>query len=67
MVGETAIAIRAESRWRDLPVIAMTANAMAGERDRALVSGMNDHIAKPLDIRAMFATIARWLREVPVQ
>jgi PAS domain S-box-containing protein len=58
---EAARAIRAEPRWNELPVIAMTANAMAGDREKALESGMNDHIVKPLDVDAMFATISRWL------
>jgi signal transduction histidine kinase/CheY-like chemotaxis protein/HPt (histidine-containing phosphotransfer) domain-containing protein len=59
---ETTRLIRANPRWVDLPVIAMTANAMAGDRETALASGMNDHIAKPLDIGSMFETIARWVR-----
>ncbi|CAN5757986.1 hypothetical protein BH11PSE8_BH11PSE8_07630 [soil metagenome] len=54
--------IRADPRWHALPVIAMTANAMAGDRERVLAVGMNDHIVKPLDIDAMFATLARWLK-----
>ncbi|HSI61256.1 MAG TPA: AAA family ATPase [Ideonella sp.] len=62
---ETARAMRADPRWQALPVIAMTANAMSGDRERALASGMNDHIAKPLDVHAMFATIARWLPPGP--
>jgi len=55
-------ALRLQARWRDLPVIAMTANAMAGDRDRALAAGMNDHIAKPIKVEEMFATLARWIR-----
>ncbi len=55
-------ALRLQPRWRDLPVIAMTANAMVGDRDRALAAGMNDHIAKPLKVEEMFATLARWIR-----
>jgi CheY-like chemotaxis protein len=54
--------IRRNPRWRDLPIIAMTANAMSGDRDKALAAGMNDHIAKPIDVRAMFETLNRWLR-----
>jgi len=55
-------ALRAQARWRDLPVIAMTANAMVGDRDKALAAGMNDHIAKPINVEEMFATLARWIR-----
>jgi CheY-like chemotaxis protein len=46
---------------RDLPVIAMTANAMVGDREKALAAGMNDHIAKPIVVDQMFSTLARWL------
>ena len=55
-------ALRSQARWRDLPVIAMTANAMVGDRDKALAAGMNDHIAKPIKVEEMFATLARWIR-----
>jgi CheY-like chemotaxis protein len=54
-------ALRKQRRWRDLPVIAMTANAMVGDRDKALAAGMNDHIAKPINVQQMFATLARWI------
>jgi CheY-like chemotaxis protein/HPt (histidine-containing phosphotransfer) domain-containing protein len=53
--------IRANPRHDALPVIAMTANAMAGDRERCLEAGMNDHIAKPIDVAAMFATLTKWL------
>jgi CheY-like chemotaxis protein len=53
--------IRAHSALRHLPVLAMTANAMAGDRQRALAMGMNDYIAKPLDVGSMFRTIAHWV------
>jgi PAS domain S-box-containing protein len=59
---DAARAIRAQPQWARLPIIAMTANAMAGDRDKALAAGMNDHIAKPIMIDAMFETIARWVR-----
>ena len=55
-------ALRQQPRWRDLPVIAMTANAMVGDRDKALAAGMNDHIAKPIKVEDMFATLARWIQ-----
>ncbi len=44
-----------------LPIIAMSANAMEGDRERALAMGMNDYIVKPLDVGLMFSTIAHWV------
>jgi len=55
-------ALRRQPQWRDLPVIAMTANAMVGDREKVLAAGMNDHIAKPIRVDEMFATLARWVR-----
>jgi CheY-like chemotaxis protein len=55
-------ALRQRPQLRDLPVIAMTANAMVGDRDKVLAAGMNDHIAKPIKLDEMFATLARWVR-----
>jgi PAS domain S-box-containing protein len=54
--------LRSDPRWRDLPIIAMTANAMVGDRERVLAAGMNDHIAKPINVVEMFGTLARWIR-----
>jgi two-component system sensor histidine kinase/response regulator len=59
---EATRAIRADARLADLPVLAMTANAMAGDRERVLAAGMNDHISKPIDVEEMFATMARWIK-----
>jgi HPt (histidine-containing phosphotransfer) domain-containing protein len=49
-------------RWHALPVIAMTANALIGDRDKALAAGMNAHVAKPIDVNDLFGTLARWVR-----
>ncbi|MBF0463233.1 MAG: response regulator, partial [Magnetococcales bacterium] len=66
MDGYTATQeIRKRAAWSTLPVIAMTANAMAGDREKAVAAGMNDHIAKPINVREMFTTMARWI--VPAQ
>ncbi|MCB1863710.1 MAG: response regulator, partial [Gammaproteobacteria bacterium] len=54
--------IRAQARFADLPVIAMTANAMTGDRERCLDAGMNDHIPKPVNVQQMLSTMARWIR-----
>ena len=62
MDGYTATRlIRAQERFKGLPIIAMTANAMAGDKDKVLEVGMSDHIAKPLNVGVMFATLARWV------
>ncbi len=54
--------LRQDPRFADLPILAMTANAMAGDRARALQCGMNDHIPKPIDVSFMFETMAKWIR-----
>jgi len=53
--------LRRQARWRDLPVIAMTASAIVGDREKALAAGMNDHIVKPIDVDQMYTTLERWL------
>lgn len=60
--------IRSNPRFADLPIIAMTANVMAEERQRCLASGMNDHIGKPIDWNKLLATLVRWIgaRSLPV-
>ncbi len=58
---EATRALRLLPRFAELPIIAMTANAMVGDREKVLAAGMNDHISKPIDIAEMFATIARWV------
>ncbi|WP_295686413.1 response regulator [uncultured Nevskia sp.] len=50
----------------DLPIIAMTANAMVADRARCLAAGMNDHLGKPIDVRRLYALLAHWTRPAPV-
>ncbi len=58
---EATRALRQRPELKDLPVIAMTANAMAGDRQKVLDAGMNDHVAKPIRVEELFATLARWV------
>jgi CheY-like chemotaxis protein len=53
--------IRAQEKFKNLPVLAITANAMVGDREKVLDAGMNDHIAKPIDPDKMFLTMAKWI------
>lgn len=63
MDGYTATReIRKLAQFAQLPIIAMTANAMAGDRKKVLDAGMWDHIAKPLNFHVMFSTIAKWIK-----
>lgn len=58
---EATRALRADPRHAELPIIAMTADAMAGDRERAIAAGMNDHVTKPINVRMLFQTLARWI------
>jgi HPt (histidine-containing phosphotransfer) domain-containing protein len=55
------VAIRRQARFDALPIVAMTANVMAAERQKCLEAGMNDHVAKPIDPAILFGALARWL------
>lgn len=63
MDGYTATrAIRRQSRFKDLPIIAMTAGAMSGDRENALIAGMNDYVTKPIDPPKLFAKLLQWVK-----
>ncbi len=62
--------IRDDLRFADLPIIAMTAHAMAGDYEKSLQAGMNDHITKPIDPDQLLSALVKWIkpgaRETPV-
>jgi signal transduction histidine kinase/DNA-binding response OmpR family regulator/HPt (histidine-containing phosphotransfer) domain-containing protein len=58
---EATRAIRADQAFRDLPIIAMTANAMKRDLDACLAAGMNDYVTKPIDRATLAATLRKWM------
>ena len=61
---EAALQIRAleeDNTNRNIPVVAMTANAMQGDRERCIQAGMDDYISKPVTPRALLEALERWL------
>ena len=63
MDGYTATRkIRVMEQFKTIPILAMTANAMVGDKEKVLEAGMNAHIAKPVNVDEMFQTIAKWVK-----
>jgi CheY-like chemotaxis protein len=59
---EASARIRAmPGRVRNIPIVAMTADALSGDREKCLSAGMNDYISKPVDVRELERVLARWL------
>ncbi|MEA1969139.1 MAG: response regulator [Thermodesulfobacteriota bacterium] len=48
---------------KDIPIIAMTANAMAGAREKCLEAGMSDYVVKPMEPKILFETLVKWIQE----
>ncbi len=54
--------IREEERFNKLPILAMTAHAMKGEREKSLSAGMNDHITKPIDPHILYNALIKYIK-----
>jgi CheY-like chemotaxis protein len=62
MDGLTAMReIRARPQWKNLPIIALTAKAMADDQEKCLAAGANDYIAKPLDVEKLLSLVRVWM------
>ncbi len=59
---ETSQAIRRIDRYKELPIIALTAKAMKGDREKSLAAGLSDYITKPVDTAALLRMVKRWLK-----
>lgn len=57
--------IRSDSRFKDLPILAMTANVMAQDIEECEKAGMNDHVGKPIDPDELFRALDRWIVDRP--
>ena len=58
---ETTRRIRRDARYADIPIVAMTAYAMIGDREKCLDAGMNDYVSKPIDVGTLFVTLDKWI------
>ena len=59
---KATLEIRKHEQFRDLPIVAITSHAMAGDKEKSLEAGMNDHITKPINPDQLFSTLLAWIK-----
>lgn len=62
---EASRQLRTTPGFKALPIIAMTANAMTGDKEKSLAAGMNDHVTKPINPQELFTTLCKWVKRSP--
>ncbi|NDV23099.1 response regulator [Desulfovibrio sp. JC022] len=58
---EATAEIRKNDKFKELPIIAMTAHAMKGDREKCINAGMDDYVSKPIDTHQLFEALSRWI------
>ncbi|WP_432737095.1 response regulator [Maridesulfovibrio sp. FT414] len=58
---QTTKIMRSDEKLADIPIIAMTAHALVGDKEKSLLAGMNDHITKPIDPDQLMEVLSKWL------
>jgi two-component system sensor histidine kinase/response regulator len=64
---EATVEIRKDVSFNNLPIVAMTANVMQGDRDRCVEAGMNDHVGKPIEPNELWKTLMKWIQPETMQ
>ncbi len=59
---QATLELRKDPRFKNLPILAMTAHAMLGEKEKSIANGMNDHITKPLYPTVLFDALVKWIK-----
>ncbi|MBF0119270.1 MAG: response regulator [Desulfobacterales bacterium] len=59
--------IRKEERFKKIPIIAMTAYALKGDREKCIEAGMNDYLTKPIDVKLLFDVLSKWIKPTQIK